>query len=146
MKVRICVAAEKIPDFISWRIMRFLKFAASHIFIVYKDRMYHAIEEGITDHDFLEFCKDHHIVAKKEVEFFCTEEEFFAWYAKIKGTPYSQSQYVGFFFPFLKRFVRNKRKAAICSEFVAWAMEDLARRSDFGDSDFLNPKEVFDRI
>lgn len=146
MQILVCVSTEKIPDFISWQIMRRLRYAGSHIFIVYQGRMYHSVERGVCHDDFTAFSADHHITHQKEVSLNCTEEEFFAWFEKHQGIQYSNAQYFGFFFGFLKRFVRNYRKKAICSEFVAWVLTDLAGRIEFKDADFLSPKDVFELI
>lgn len=146
IRVKICVSAEMLPDFVSYSIMRWLGFKGSHIFIEFKGKMYHAIGAGICDGSFTEWCKTHYITHEKEVQLNCTETEFLEWYEKHKGIPYSDSQYIGFLLSPLRRFVRNKRKKAICSEFVCWLLADLAGRSDFKDADFLDPKEVFKRI
>lgn len=146
MRVLVCVAREKVPDFTSWMIQRVLNFEGSHIFLVYKGRLYHAVEQGICDEDFIEFCKAHDIVKKKEVEFKCEEEDFFLWYRNLQGIGYSRGQYFGFLFPRLRWLFRNKRRKAICSEFVAWAMSDLAVRPEFDDADFISPKDLFERI
>jgi hypothetical protein len=148
MVVKIQVSAEKIPDLVSWRIMRFLNFEGSHIFLVIEedDRMFHAVGAGVCDESYSEFCKTHHICFTKSIEVACTKEQFYEWYEKHKGIPYSDSQYVGFFLSLFKRLVRNHREKAICSEFVAWFMADLAGRKDFADADFLSPKDVFERI
>lgn len=148
MRVLVAVSAEKIPDFVSWQIMRRLKFKGSHIFVVIEedDRMFHAIGRGVCDDKYSEFLTEHHIPLSKHIELNCTKEEFYAWYEKHRGIEYSDSQYLGFVSRFLRWLVRNGRKKAVCSEFVAWVLTDLAGRTEFDDADFLSPKDVFERI
>lgn len=148
MKVQVCVSAEKVPDFVSLAIMRFLRWPASHIFLVYDDVMYHAVGEGVRSDDFREFCKDHHITDRVEVDLKCTPLEFASWFQEHQGIEYSDSQYLGFMVPFVRFLVRNGRKKAICSEFVSWAMIDFTDmdKALFEDADFKNPKEVLEAI
>ncbi len=152
MNILIAVSSERVPDSVSYAIMRWYGWDGSHIFAVIEedDRMFHAIGEGVCDHNFTEFCKEHHITHSKAVKLNVDKEGFYKWYRELEkegNIEYSNWQYVGFLVPFLRRFsfVSNKRKKAICSEFVCWLLSDLAG-VDVGDGDFKDPKCVWERV
>ena len=149
MVIKVAVSSERKPDRISWGIMLFGNGAPySHIYFVLDGRMYHADDKGVCDDDYTEFLKDHYEIASKEVTFNCTPEFFKEWHNKLKLTqvPYSMGQYMGFVLPWFKSWFANGRKKAICSEYVAWGLFDLADREEFMEAEFKTPAQVFEAI
>lgn len=146
MKVKIGVAAEKIPDFWSWQIMRITKFGASHAILIIENEIFHAVSAGVCRVPFAPFLVDHWITDSVEIDVNCTREEFEIWFSKVKGIPYSYRQLLGFAVPkFMRRFFSNGRKAAICTEFVLWFLTDFMKWDEPG-YEFATPKKVIDFI
>lgn len=146
MKVTIYASAEKVPDWSSWLIMNWMKTPYSHVFIVYKSRMYHAVDRGVCDDNFDEFALTHHLAESFTFEAPITEERFLKWYESYKGIKYSDAQFAGFISKIFRPLVRNKRKGAVCSEFVSWFLFDVMGWEEFKDADFKSPKDVIDAI
>lgn len=150
MKVLLQVSSERVPDLVSWQIMRRLKFDGSHVFIVIpeEDLMFHCVETGLRIDDYTKFCETHHITRSKEIELACTRDEFQRWFDDHRRTTegYGTMQYLGFCIPIVKYWVRNARRKAICSEFVCWVLSDLGGYSNLEDSDFLSPKDVWNAV
>lgn len=143
IKVKVCISAEKIPDMVSWLIMRFTRFEGSHVFLIYNDRIFHADGDGVSDIALEPFMSEHHMTKTIDIELPITHDEFMAWYDKHKGIVYGDAQYAGFIMSSMKKYVKNGRRAAICSEFVCWFMHDLVKAPGFDDGEFSSPKSVW---
>jgi hypothetical protein len=146
IQVKVCVVAELNPDFVSSQIMKRIGAPYSHAIIIYKNKIYHAIEQGVCISSMEEGLLDSKIVDEKDIELDCTEEEFFSFIEGAVGKNYSEIQLLGFIFPSLKGLVANGRSALICSEFVAWVLEKFAGYKWNEDLDFVDPRELFESI
>lgn len=144
MRVMICISSEKKIDFMSRLIERILCRNYSHIFVVHKDTIYHAVGKGISTKSYVEYRKTHEIVGEKEVELYCNERVFLKHFIFYRGLEYSFSQALGFI-PFFGRLFKNGRKSAWCSEYVSWVLNDLGRRWEFADADTSTPR-IFEKI
>ena len=142
--VVVGIASEKNRDFMSAVVETLLFRNYSHIFIVYKGRMYHALPEGMSVDLYDEFKITHDIVGEKKVKLYCSEKTFLEHHSFYKKCDYTHSQGLGFI-PFFGRIFRNGRSGALCSEYVAWVLNDLARRWEFGDSEMFTPT-LFEKI
>lgn len=117
----------------------------SHIGILVGDRIYHSIGNGVTEECFESFKKTHWIPFRKKVVVQC-ERYALGYLDGHIGIEYSQSQYFGFLVKRFQRFFRNKKSKLICSEFVANFINDCTQQKIFKDTDFLTPREVFEKI
>lgn len=155
MKIHIGVSDEHKRDPMSWvlaivmSIILFIKLKKwvapyTHIFAVYKDRMYHSIERGLCDDCWVEYKKTHYIRGFKKVELFCTEEEFFDFYRNFKGRPYTYLQFLTFI-PVIGNTFLNKLSRMWCSEWISLLMFVMARRYEFENHDKTTPA-IFEKI
>lgn len=151
-KWMVASVAEKKPDKGSWSIMLYTGYTASHLILVRlpSDKVYHANGKLVcTDTTLSELLKTCAIIDAVTFNAPVTDQEFDEWWAKLDGLPYSDWQFGGFFFKWnkwLKSFFKNERRGAICTEFVAWFMEDMMGRKEFADLEFEKPWPVFDMV
>lgn len=146
MRAIVAISAEKLPDFFSWQIMRRTKYPGSHCLVIVDDEVFEAIDCGVSRQPLAPFLGSHWIADKVYVEVPCTKEQFEAWFGKLKGIPYSKMQLFGFALPkWTRRFFKNGRKAAICTEFVCWFLTDLMGY-EVVDEEFKTPEDVLNQI
>lgn len=142
MRGKIGVSAEINIDWLSRGLSFFTGQAFTHIYFVYRGKIYHCVEKGVCVEDYEEYMKHHYEVWSKSIQLECRPAEFFKWFAKYKGTPYSFGQYLGFAVPLLQSFSANGRNKAVCSEFIAWLLYDLAKMKQFKDGEFKTPGSI----
>ena len=146
MKLEIIATHEKKIDFVSKNLELFMGTSYSHNAIVVDEAVvYHATEKGFHKmplSNLLLQCDIRH-----RFEFVRPIPEFYyahGWLDGCVGREYSESQYFGFLFPFLKPMLQNGRKKTICSEVVADFMIDCLKIDDdrLSDADWLTPKDI----
>lgn len=143
--ITIAVARENKPDFVSSMIMFFMRTNYSHV-LMCKDRViYHSVGKGVEAVPYGAFMKDHTLPITRLVKLTCTLDQLGDYLDAHIGKEYSESQYIGFIFPFLKPFFRNRKKKTICSEFVARLLNNCCGY-EFKDCDFLSPKNVIEAL
>lgn len=143
---KVAFTREIKPDFISNCIMKFLATNYSHVFFIHDGQIFHATGEGVNQVTLSDYLKTHQIVAEFEVSLAMTPSEFVMFMEGSKGKEYSSSQYLGFIFPFLKRFTRNGNEKMICSELVAAVLEKNGGYKLPKEADFMSPKDVYDLL
>lgn len=145
--IEVAVAREKNPDFVSRMIMRWMGRPYSHIFIIHQNKLIHSTGKGVHNTWLDEFMVDHDIMIKRRVPIGSgkTVAYFKGFVAGCSGKEYSESQYIGFLFPFLRRFFRNGREKTICSEFVANVLNNCCGY-DIRNIDFVSPKDVMEYV
>lgn len=147
MKIKVCISAEKIPDFSSWSIMRWTSYFGSHCLLASDKEIFEAANKGVVRAPLAPFLVDHWIVDQIELNAPCTEEEFQEWFRQYEGkVPYGLTQWYGFVLPKWTRFLySNGRKQAICTEFVCWFLTDIMG-FDLEDEEFQTPQQIMDFI
>jgi hypothetical protein len=142
----IIAVGEIEPDFVSRRIQKFIDADYSHsAILVDGETIYHATGIGFHRIPLLELLPGH--IIRHRIRFELEGEAgVFAkgWLEGCIGTEYSHSQYLGFFFPFLRRFVDNNRAKTVCSEAVGDFMAECLGIRDHRllNCDFLSPRDV----
>ncbi len=144
MKIKVAFTKEINPDFVSNCIMKFLGTNYSHVFFILNDEIFHSVGEGVCRVPLNEYLKDHVITAEFKVELDMTEKEFLAYMDGAEGKEYSESQYLGFVLPFMKKFVRNGKEKTICSELVSEVLEKFGEYVLPKEADFMSPKDVYE--
>jgi len=144
MKVTIGIASEKNRDFLSTVVEKVLFRDYSHIFVVYRGMMYHALPEGMCIDDYEAFKELHDIVGEKQVELHCRVGDFERHFEYHRAASYSHWQFLGYL-PLIGRLFMNGRNKFWCSEYVAWVLSDLGYRWEFADADLITPK-LFEEI
>ena len=134
---------EKIPDFFSRVIMNRLKINYSHAAILYKDTIYHAIKQGVLAEKLSDLPKNDVIVHEKEIELKVSEDYFLGFMAGVVGTDYSETQLLGFLFDGIRSKVTDGRTELICSEFVAWVLQEMSDYKFDENLDFVDPKDLW---
>lgn len=146
MKFSILAVGELEPDFVSKRIQHFLKTDYSHSAILVEDFMvYHATGKGFHAIPLHSLLPGHALRHKIDFELPDAQSHYACgWLQGALGHEYSQSQYLGFLFPFLKRWVANGNSKTVCSEAVGQFMFDCLNVKDarLYECDFLSPKDV----
>ncbi len=146
MKFSILAVGEIDPDFVSRRIQRFMGTDYSHCVILMDDKWcYHATAEGFNMRPISTLLPDHIIRQRFDFELDAINSMFAAgWLQGALGHEYSQSQYLGFLFPFLQRFVANGNSKTVCSEAAGQFMFDCLKIKDarLFSCDFLTPKDI----
>lgn len=145
ISVSVIFTAPNSPGIKSKLICRFMGTPYSHIALVYKDCLYHAIGNGVTWDPGLTYLKDHTIVKSYNVELACSEDYFFGACAGERGKDYSQMQLILILLKmgWLNRLFYNRDEKMICSEFVA----KFLRFSTIGSKlpkelDLITPKDL----
>jgi len=139
MKIKVCFAAEKKPDFPSRMIMRRNGLGVSHALIKFyclKDKRWkivHSIGEGVCVAEIDEFMKEHIITREVEVNLLCCAQFFQGFIEGSKGKGYSKGQILNIIFGF-KAF-RNGKALMICSEFVGRIIDDFSSITLLGNPD-----------
>ena len=143
MKIQVAFTCEKKPDIISKIIMWVLKSTYSHVFLVHNESIYHSVGDGVCKIKLSDYLKTHNLIKYFDVELDCSEEVFEAFMAGEDGKDYSESQYIGFMFPFMQSYFDNDNEKRICSEFVAIVLEKYGKYVLPKDADFMHPKDVY---
>lgn len=148
MRFEIVAIGEIDPDFLSSRIQKGIGADYSHVGILVDDRLlWHATGKGFHCSQIQDELKGSVIRRRVGIPVF---DESFArgWLNGRKGTRYSNLQYLGFIFPFLRflPFVDNGRKEVVCSEIAADFIVDCAivHNDRLADTDWIDPKECMD--
>lgn len=146
MKFEILAVGELEPDFASRQIQRFLKTDYSHCVILVDERWcYHATAKGFHMIPLTALLPGHAIRARFAFELEVGPTQFaLGWLQGALGHEYSQSQYLGFLFPFLRRFVANGNSKTVCSEAAGQFMFECLKVQDarLYACDFLSPKDI----
>lgn len=139
--------AEIDPDWATRLLMWWSKVPYSHIAIEFEGDIYHAVGEGVSVHNYKEYMESHREMGRKRIMLKCTKATFLAYVEGAKGKDYSETQLIGFIFPWWRRFFSDGKREVICSEFVS---RILARYTDIDytgiNLDYLTPKEAWEKI
>jgi hypothetical protein len=155
MKFEVFASREKKPDFVSKEIMKKIGCDWSHNGIIYTDdlgfeRIFHAIGSGVSDEHVSDFLEKREFVHRIDVtDRMKTSPQFsYGWLWGRKGTEYSQSQYIGFLLPFMKKFIRNGTHKVICSEFVYefCVTTGVLKFRHFPKQDYVDPKMIIEAL
>lgn len=154
MEVKIILTREINPDFVSKAIMRFTGKDSSHILIEYhcpvddQMKVFQATGEGVNVKPSDEYFKTHHKMMTIHLDLNCTPGEFASYIDGALGKDYSESQYVGFIFPYkwIQKIVGDGEKEMICSELVARVVEKFTDIRFSIPLDFITPHECFMHI
>lgn len=150
MKIQIFGSKEKKPDTLSKVIMSRLGCDYSHVGIIFDGIIYHAVGEGVCTISQEEFLKERDFSLLLDVtnKVQPSTDILFGWLEGRKGTEYSTSQYLGFAFPELQRFVDNGAEKVVCSElayeFAVFA--GILPTGHFPNQDFVDPKMIIEAI
>lgn len=158
MKFEVVVVGELKPDFVSRHIQRYQSAVAgkpidySHAAIIVDGkRVFDATGRGIGECTLEELLDKGEAVIRRSFEVKVMSECCaLTWLTARRGLGYSNLQYIGFLFPFLRAlpFVRNGRKRTVCSEFVADFLCDwsIYPKQAFDNGDFLLPMDIVNRL
>lgn len=161
MIFEVVTVGELEPDFVSSRIqavqssMRGFPINYSHAAILVTDekgcRVFDATGRGISECTLEELLDAGGAVIRRRflipVKSPCCA---MMWIQGRLGVGYSNLQYLGFLFPFLRWLpgVRNGRKGSVCSEFVADFLHDCAdlNQKAFSQSEWMMPVDLVDHL
>ena len=143
--IEVAVSRERKPDILSRLIMWFTKANYSHILIIKDSIVYHAVGSGTCSVHLTDFLKKRELVHVQKVGLSVTEDFFMGYVTGADGKDYSESQYLGFLFRPIRKFVRNKKERTICSEYAARIL-NLCCGFNFKNTDFLSPKDVMEEV
>jgi len=143
LTLQVAFTREIKPDWLSRKIMEKLRTNFSHVFFIYKESVFHATGKGVHSVPLAEYLKTHYIVDQYDVDFPNVSEDFFLGYtAGAAGKEYSSSQYLGFLFPKLQKFVTNGSEKEICSELVTKFIRDYKPCKLPKEPDFMSPLDA----
>lgn len=146
MKLKIAFTREYKPDLVSKLIQKYLKTDYSHTFFVLNDTSFHSTGKGVHEVPLSDYLQTHVLVMEFEVESNQTESEFLSFMAGSMGKDYGESQYIGFLFPFLQKYLDNNNSKTICSEIVATYLADYCGYKLPKDADFMSPRDVYELL
>lgn len=153
MKFSIFVSKEDEPDFVSRRIMKRYNADFSHIGIIVDNdnekRVYHSVGKGFSTMPLKDLNKDHTLQILDVTSYIVNHDYALGYLQGRLGVEYSLSQYLGFIFPSLQRFVKNGNRQGICSEEVARFCNHVCKpemQISNENFDFLPPHVVWDYI
>lgn len=154
MKVYVIACAEKKPDFLSRKIMHYLKCGWSHCMILvehagFEDAIYHCVEKGVCEELAAPMLKGHIFVHKIDVTAYLKDyASAMGWLDGAKEIEYSFSAYVGFMFPRLRFALSRGRGKMVCSEFVVRFMNECTTFEGFKklDADYVDPKITIETL
>lgn len=153
--VDVCVVREIKPDLFSKCIQSMFQSKYSHIYIEYKNEVFHSSDKGVARDPIEEAVRPgfDEIMGRKTIRLRCTEEEFYDHFKKhdhieydMTGVPGHSLTFLGRIGQFLARLFQNGRKKARCHEYVCWVLHDLGGRYDLVDTEFSGPRAVFEAI
>lgn len=154
MKFYIFVSGEYEPDFLSKKIMKRFETNYSHIGMVLEDEfdkkeIFHSVGKGFSTANWDIFLLGHHVRLIDITDKVKNAQYALGYLQGRMGIEYSFSQYLGFVFPFLRKFVRNKTEKGICSEEAARFLYHCCiheLRVDPNKFDFVSPKDVWEKL
>lgn len=155
MKFELIAMGEVKPDFLSRRIQAAIKADYSHVAILVDGyQVFHATGKGFHKSDLPTELEGGKTVIRRRIEIPVERECCaLAWLNARLGLRYSNLQYLGFIFPFLRwiPFVNNGRSEVVCSEVVADFVAENAKLGSicamaFRDCDFVDPKQCVDIV
>lgn len=154
IKISIFVCAENDPDWVSRKIMKVIRADYSHIGIIVDDRtVYHMVGKGFSTMPLAELQVGHTLQLKNITNHIDNIQYALGYLEGRLGVEYSQSQYLGFLFPFLRQFVRNNREKGVCSEEVARFLLLCGKPQriesnihNLDSLDFVSPKDVWEAL
>lgn len=158
IRFNIFVSGEKKPDWMSRKIMKRFGTNYSHIGMIVrlyggKTTIYHSVGKGFSKIDKYEELKKffgEHNVREIEVTQYIKNQHYALGYLNGRiGVEYSFSQYLGFVFPGLQKFVRNGKEKGICSEETARFLNQCCNHEikvDPSKFDFVSPKDVWEKL
>lgn len=143
--IKVSVTRPTNPDIISRIIMWFMGAKYSHIMIRSEGWIYHSVGKGVSVTSGNKYFSDHIAVDTKTVKCLCSEKVLERYVQEQLEKDYSQSQFIGFIFPWTRVWFRNGENRTICSEFVG---RILNRHCGYKikDLDFKSPKDIFEAI
>lgn len=145
MKYKICFTREIKPDFISRMIMKFLRSNYSHVMLGYEDIIYHATGKGVHSQTRKEFlAQGKEVVYSFLIDLPLSPSELKSYMRGAEGKEYSNSQYLGFLFPALQRYVANGKSKQICSELVCDVLAEFGNYEFPKMHDFMSPRDVYE--
>lgn len=146
MKFEILALGELEPDFASRHIQAFLGTDYSHCAILVDGLWaYHATAEGFHMTPWATLSPGHAVRHRFEWELDRDTTQYaLGWLEGCLGCEYSESQYLGFLFPFLRHFVANGRSKTVCSEAAGQFMFDCLKIKEarLYACDWLTPKDI----
>jgi hypothetical protein len=149
MRYYAFASVELEPDFLSRSIMQALDCKWSHNGIIYcvddndSGTIVHSIGKGVCEEPVREFLISHKFVHFINVTSLINDHGFAkGWLKGSIGKDYSESQYLGFLFPRIKKLVSDGKAEMICSEFAARFMCECTSFKGFDEAncDFIDPK------
>jgi hypothetical protein len=152
MEISVIIMREIRPDLVSRAIMAWTGVPYSHIAIGYsvdgEDYLFHAYGRGVCCDRMDTYMQDHQAMGRKIVKLKCSLEEFRAYVNGAVGKDYSESQFLGFIFPYkwVLKLVGDGEKELVCSELVARVLHRYAGYEFHEDMDWLDPKEVWEAV
>lgn len=161
MKFEVVTVGELEPDFVSSRIqavqssMRGFPINYSHAAVIvtgaFGQRVFDATGRGISECTLEELLDQGGAKIRRRFVIPVRREEFaLGWIQGRLGVRYSNLQYLGFLFPFLRWIpgVRNGRGGAVCSEFVADFLHDCSNLNQkcFSQSEWMMPVDLVDQL
>ena len=152
-KIQIFIARETPADWVSRKIMKVIGADYSHIGIIVGTTVFHMVGKGFCEMHLEDMQKGHKLwtidvtLQMKDIHF------ILGYLEGRRGVSYSQSQYIGFLFPWLRFLVRNNRSKGVCSEEVARFLLLCGKPEDvkdhvgkLGHLDFVSPKDVWEAL
>lgn len=146
-KIKVIWMRETKPDWMSRLIMWWQEANYSHVGILYKDRLIHAIGEGVVSQEPQDYMHDHVVTLEKDIELTCSEEMLEGYLMGEVGKEYAESQlfYIGIskvlgllgVAPNLNGDARR-----ICSEFVGVILYHWSEFPMSGNRDFWTPADL----
>lgn len=151
IEFRIAGSAEIKPDYKSKGVMVFTHADISHVLVIFRRgpelpwMIIDSTGDGVTEHPLDKFLETHKLIYDIDITKYVTRPCCaIAWLEGNFGKDYSEGQYFGFVFDFLKGFVRDGESELICSELVPRFIDKWTTLTCFkgADFDFINPKEA----
>lgn len=148
MKISLAVTREIKPDWLSRQIMKRLGTDYSHCIIIIDEYVWQSTGKGFWPIPLNLFLNDRIIVDSREFELSGNGLVYAnGWLQGKRGIEYSSSQYLGFIFPWMRKFVANGLEKMICSEVqYLFAVDCLLMKRRFIHSDFIDPKMSWNEI
>lgn len=153
MKFYLFSSAEIKPDWLSRKIMKYLKCDYSHIGVIVEHEghsaIYHSTGEAVNLKYMDSFMTDHILVHKIDITKHIIDLQFaHGWCEGSIGKDYSESQYLGLIFPWLKNLSGDGRSEMICSEFGARFIDECTTIPSFDrtNCDFIDPKVCIETL
>jgi len=120
----------------------------SHIGIIWNDiTVFHATYIGYNKMNLHDFKQKNKILGRQKINVNVSDQMYaLGWLNGNLGKDYSQSQFLGFMFGWMKPLVNNNDERGICSEFVARFLQECTKIIIVRDPDFIDPKQLWDVV